>query len=201
RRRRTKVPALNTAMTTNRPFALPASVLTNIAETRDREREQTLAAEVLALGEAIGATTMGSGAADSWQAALDHYDLARRIMERKHSPADTVGALVLARRGQAALKAAGLGKSWTPDPSCYFNPLHSSGTTTVTWKGERGMVAVPACAPCAASIKAGHEPEDVLDFADHHGRKHYFDLDLGIWSQTAYGSLDVDLVTRLFATG
>lgn len=201
RRRRTQVPALSSAMTTNRPFALPASVLTGIAETRDRDRERTTDAEVLALGEAIGAATMGKGADEAWQAALDQYDLARRIMQRKHSPADTVGALVLARRGRAALEAAEAGKSWTPDPSCYFNPLHASGANTVTWRGERGTVAVPACSPCAAAIKAGTEPDDVLDFADHRGRKHYFDLDLGVWSQTGYGSLDVDLVTRLFATG
>lgn len=201
KRRRTTVPALSVARTTNRPFTLPASVLTTITQARDRDREESAGAEVLALGEAIGSATMNSSSADAWQAALDQYDLARRIMQRQHSPADTVGALVLTRRGRSALAAAQAGKAWTPEPSCYFNPLHDPGASTVTWKGERGMAAVPACASCAKAIKVGTEPEDVLDFADHHGRKHYFDLDLGIWSQTGYGSLDVDLVTRLFATG
>jgi len=201
RRRRTAIPAVTGARTTDRPFSLPASVLSSITQARDREREESVDTEVLALGEAIDEATMGRSGADAWQAALDHYDLARRIMQREHSPADTVGALVLARRGRTALDAAVAGKVWTPTTTCYFNPLHGKGTTDVTWKGEHGSVVVPACAACARAVQAGHEPDDVLDFADGDRRRHYFDLDLGVWSRTGYGALDGDLVKRLFATG
>ncbi len=200
RRRRTQVPSIS-AHVTDRPFTLPASVLSAITQTRDHEREESVDAEVLALGEAIDAATMGRSSSAAWQAALDHYDLARRIMQRAHSPADTVGALVLARRGHAALEAAVAGKAWSPTPTCYFNPVHKAGTTQVTWKGEHGSVVVPACAACAKSVDAGHEPEDILDFADGDNRRHYFDLDLGVWSRTGYGALETDLVKRLFATG
>ena len=202
RRRRTAVPAITGARTTDRPFTLPASVLSTITQTRDREREESVDSEVLALGEAIDTAPMRPGAgAGAWQAALDQYDLARRILDRKHSPADTVGAMVLARRGHAALDAAVAGRSWAPTPTCYFNPAHGPGTKKVTWKGENDSVDVPACAACARAVGAGREPDDVLDFADGDRRRHYFDLDLGVWSRTGYGALDTDLVKRLFATG
>jgi hypothetical protein len=138
---------------------------------------------------------------ESWRAALDHYDLGRRILDRKHSPADAVGAQVLAERGQEALAAALAGKTWTPKAGCFFNPGHGEGRSRGQWRGQHGTIAVPACAACARALGKGQEPKDILDFVVHERVAHYFDLDLGVWSETGYGSLDTDLVQRLFATG
>lgn len=183
---------------TDRPFELPAATLSMIRQSRDEQLERRAEAEVLALGEAIDGTEMKGGAPESWQAALDHYDLSRRILDGEHSQADVVGALVLSERGQAALSAASRGGSWQPEPSCYFNPLHGRSSRKVRWSGASGATSVPACTSCARAIEAGREPDDVLDFVVDGRATHYFDLDLEPWSSTGYGALDPDLTGRLF---
>lgn len=181
-------------------FTLPKAVLSTVRAAEDREREHDAQREVLALGEAIDRTDLKAttpAAQASWQAALDHYDAARRILDRDHSPADVVGALVLARRGSAALDAAKRDRTWTPRPVCYFNPLHPRPGGEVTWTDGDRSVEVPACDACAAAVRAGREPEDVLDFVSDGKPRHYFKLDLGVWSSTGYGALDTDLLGRL----
>lgn len=183
---------------TDRPFELPAATLSMIRQSRDEQLERRAEAAVLALGEAIDRTEMKGNAPVSWQAALDHYDLSRRILDRKHSQADVVGSLVLSERGQQALSAASRGRKWTPEASCYFNPLHGRGSRQVRWGGQTGTATVPACADCARDIEKEREPDDVLDFVVDGGARHYFDLNLEPWSSTGYGALDPDLVSRLF---
>lgn len=183
---------------TDRPFELPAATLSMIRQSRDEQLERRAEAEVLALGEAIDRTEMKGDAPTSWQAALDHYDLSRRILDGRHSQADVVGALVLSERGQAALSAASRGQKWSPEVSCYFNPLHGRGSRRVRWAGQQGAAQVPACADCARDLERDREPDDVLDFVVDGRARHYFDLDLEPWSSTGYGALDPDLTGRLF---
>jgi hypothetical protein len=114
-----------------------------------------------------------------------------------------VGALVLARRGDAARSAAERGRTaaWTPRPGCWFNPLHDGPTSQVTWRDGDREVDVPACAACAADVRDGREPRDVLDFIEGDRTVHYFRLDLGAWSTTGYGTLDRDLLGALRTRG
>lgn len=199
-RRRRRTPALPTP--TSASFTLPPAVLSTVRAAEDRRNETRAGAEVLALGEAIDRAELDprrSQALPAWQAALDHYDVARRILDREHSPADVVGAIVLAERGRDALAQATRGRGWTPEPGCYFNPLHDGATTPVTWEDGETAVRVPACGACATDVRAGREPEDVLDFVADGRPVHYFKLDLGAWSRTGYGALDTDLLGRLLS--
>lgn len=185
---------------TSASFTLPPAVLSTVRAAEDRRNEARAQADVLALGEAIDAAELDprrSKGLAAWQAALDHYDVARRILDRQHSPADVVGAVVLAERGRDALRQAVRGRGWTPDPSCYFNPLHDGSTTPVSWQDGDQRVRVPACAACAGDVADGREPADVLDFVAGDRPVHYYKLDLGAWSGTGYGALDSDLLGRL----
>ncbi|MCY7400550.1 MAG: hypothetical protein LH477_06280 [Nocardioides sp.] len=192
RRRRRRSPA---------GFTLPDTVLHTVRAAEDRRLRQEADAEVLALGEAIGSGEPSGSAPslDAWQQALDHYAAARSILSQKAAPADVVGALVLARRGESARATAQSRRpsAWTPPLRCWFNPLHDSPTTEVTWRDEDRRVDVPACDACAADVRAGREPADVLDFIEGDRTVHYFRLDLGAWSRTGYGSLERDLLGAL----
>ncbi|RYB95075.1 hypothetical protein EUA93_12410 [Nocardioides oleivorans] len=182
-------------------FTLPSTVLHTIRAAEDRRLREQAETEVLALGEAIGsgeATGTANGLA-AWQQALDHYAAARSILSQDAAPADVVGALVLARRGEDARSAAQERKpsAWAPPVRCWFNPLHDGRTTEVTWKDGGREVDVPACAECAEDVRAGREPDDVLDFIEGDSTVHYYRLDLGAWSTTGYGTLDRDLLGAL----
>lgn len=185
-----------------RSFSLPAAVLVTVRAAEDQRRQEQAEADVLSLGEAIQNTDLdadASASGASWQAALDHYDFASRILDRKHSPADVVGAIVLARRGRSALDAAVRGRAWKPAAPCYPNPLHGDSSAKVTWRNGESKVRVPVCNDCAADIKRGQDPEDVLDFLDDGTPRRYFTLDLGAWSATGFGALDPNLIDRLRA--
>lgn len=181
-------------------FVLPDTVVRTVREAEDRRHEALAEEAVLALGEAIDAADLDprrSGGLAAWQAALDHYDVASRILHRRHSAADVVGALVLARRGREALTAAVRGRDWQPTPSCYFHPLHGGARSRVRWDHLDTWVDVPACRDCEVAVARDMEPRDVLDFVEGDRPAHYFRLDLGAWSRTGYGSLDTDLLGAL----
>lgn len=186
-------------------FQLPERVLRTVREAEDRQVRQRADRAVLALGEALDAaeiTDRSPATLDAWQAALDHYAASRRVLEEAGSPADVMGALVLAERGASALAATRVpGQRWEPTRTCFFHPLHSGPTTGVSWSGESGSaVTVPACGACAAALADGEEPTDVLDFVDGQETVHYFVLDIPPWSTTGYGSLEPDLLAALLRT-
>ncbi len=182
-------------------FVLPTAVLRTVRAAEDRKLRQHAEAEVLSLGEALGRAEPGGSeeSLTAWQQALDHYAAARSVLDRAGSPADIVGVLVLARRGENAREAAsrGLTRAWRAPVGCWFNPLHETTTTTVTWRENGRSVDVPACANCAGSVERGEEPDDVLDFIEGDRTVHYFHLDLGAWSRTGYGALEPDLIGAL----
>ncbi|MEJ7757184.1 MAG: hypothetical protein WKF83_13570 [Nocardioidaceae bacterium] len=184
---------------TDRPFALPRSVLATVRDTRDRQLEKRARSDVLALGEHIDGSELAPDAdTGAWQAALDHYDLASRILDRSRARADVVGAVVLAGRGEEALADAVAGRPFEPSLPCYLNPLHGTDTRSTRWSGEQGDVSVPMCRRCASAARAHREPEDVLDLDADGEPRHYFELDVEPWSSTGYGALDPDLPGRLF---
>lgn len=188
-----------------RGFTLPTTVLHTVRAAEDRRLRARAEAEVLALGEAIGRDEPDGGAPalEAWQQALDHYAAARSILAQASRPADVVGALVLARRGESARAAADRDSRtpWQPPLPCWFNPLHEGPTSEVTWREGARAVDVPACGACAGAVGAGREPEDVLDVIEGDRTVHYFHLDLGAWTRTGYGALDPDLLAALRSPG
>ncbi|WP_148614067.1 hypothetical protein [Nocardioides rubriscoriae] len=186
-------------------FALPASAVDRIREAHDRHLEQQARDELLALGERIDSTEIG-GKHDraAWQAALDHYDAAGRALELSEPPEvlDVVGAMVLARRGSAALDAAVRGRTWLPPTTCYLDPMHGSASSRARLRsddGGQGPYTVPVCTACQRDLRADTTP-DVLDVF-YRGRPcHYFETDVEPWASTGFGSLDPDLVSAFQRT-
>lgn len=153
--------------------------------------------ETARLGERVTEHEIGDTSdRAAWTAALDHYEAANRVLDRTTSAADSIGALVLARRGDDALDHAIAGRPWQPTAVCFFNPLHGASTTTVRWTTSAGARDVPACADCRRVARKRKEP-DFLDLPVRDTVVHYVDADAEPWASTGYGSLDPDLLTRV----
>jgi hypothetical protein len=187
-------------------FALPPSAMERIREAHDRKLEKEADDELLALGEAVDATEIGKRHdRDAWQAALDHYDAARRALDlsdRSDDVLDLIGALVLARRGRAAFATAVKGRRWVPPESCYLNPLHGNASGRARLRSTDAddvSQEVPVCTACQAALKAG-DPPDILDVVHHGKPRHYFETDVEPWASTGFGSLDRDLVAAFQRT-
>ena len=109
--------------------------------------------------------TAFSALASLGQAALGRDDgaAADRVLERRDPPSvlDAVGAIVLARRGREALEATRAGRSWSPRPGCYLNPLHDGPVERHAVAAGSATVAAPLCARCRDDLDDG--PDDVLD--------------------------------------
>jgi hypothetical protein len=202
RRRRATTP--QTATT----FTLPASAIDRIRDAHDRRLEGEARDELLALGEALDETEIAPRHdRDAWQAALDQYDAARRVLgtddkDKDPEVLDVVGALVLTRRGRKALAAAVAGKPWRPETGCYLNPLHGPAVAQRRLRSAAGESEqeVPVCAKCRADLTAGRTP-DVLD-VEHRGKpRHYFETGVEPWAGTGYGALEPDLVRALTRSG
>lgn len=165
------------------------------AQTHDwRRRAET---ETAALGERIQALEIEHGDdGATWAAALDHYQAATAILDRSDAAADSIGALVLARRGDDALSAAADGRSWTPAAACFFNPLHGPATTKAPWKTSAGTRDVPCCGACRRDLGKRREPE-ILDLPTGDTVVHYMDAGVEPWASTGYGALAPDLLDRL----
>jgi hypothetical protein len=183
-----------------RHYVLPDSVLDRVREA-DTDRISARAdRETLALGERIDATDIGPGAdTDAWQAALDHYDAARRVGS-SGDLLDAVGAVVLVERGEAALDAALAGRAFAPSAPCYLNPLHGAATARRTVDHGDRRLDVPLCKACRQDLAAGRTP-DILDVVRDGEPVHYFDAAAEPWSSSGYGALQPDLVERLHRLG
>lgn len=183
-------------------YALPASAMERIRVAHDRRLTAQAEDELLRLGTAVDEGEIEeTDDRASWQAALDHYDGARRLLERPRTEdgggrvLDVVGALVLARRGHEALSAARHGRRWTPTTTCFLNPLHGTATATRSIDARGGLDA-PLCAACRKDLQAGRAP-DVLDVEVDGDARHYFETDVEPWASTGYGALGGDLVAAL----
>ncbi|NED96682.1 hypothetical protein G1H11_15335 [Phytoactinopolyspora alkaliphila] len=165
------------------------------AQTNDwRRRAET---ESAALGERIRTLQIGKRAnGEAWRAALDHYQAGTAVLDRSTDAADSIGALVLTRRGEDALSLAVAGKPWKPSAACFFNPLHGTATTTAVWTTPAGTREVPCCAACRRDVRKSREP-DILDLPHGSTVVHYMDSGVEPWASTGYGSLAPDLLDRL----
>lgn len=181
-------------------FTLPDSVLDRVREAEDAQLVRRARADVLALGEAIDETEMGTGAGAAWQAALDHYEAASRLLpaepDETVDPLDATGAVVLAKRGSAALAAARKGTPFVPTTPCFLNPLHGAGTKGRRLEHGTFSVDAPVCPRCRRDLGAGRRP-DILDVLHRGKPQHYFETDREPWASTGFGALDHDLVRRL----
>lgn len=181
-----------------KPASLPKSAVQQIRAARARELLVRARDTSQALGEELDSTEIGSADnPDAWQAALDHYAAARRLLEHEGpGELDVVGALVLAGRGREALTCARAGKAWQPTPDCYLNPLHGPADKgrRIAWQGR--TLEVPVCGECRSALRKKQVP-DIFDVI-HNGKPvHYFETDVEPWASTGYGSLEPDLVRRL----
>lgn len=185
-----------------KPSVLPPSAVERIREAHDQRLEKRARDEVLGLGEAIDAADITPTAdTAAWQAALDHYDAARRVLDRRDPEVlDVIGALVLAGRGRTALRSALAGRRWTPARPCFLNPLHGDARRErdVAYAGH--TVSAPLCRDCDAAL-AGDRAPDILDVARQGRPVHYFETDGEPWASTGYGALHEDLVERLHRSG
>lgn len=185
----------------NGAFVLPPSALELVRAARDARTVTLARDELLSLGEAIDDADLGSGADAAWQATLDHYDAARRVL-RPEEPADDVdlldgvGGLVLVRRGAAALEAARTGRTFVPGLPCFLNPLHGDETSTDELEVGGEALRVPLCGACRKDLRRQRRPE-ILDVMDEGRPRHYFETDHEPWASTGVGALEPDLVTRL----
>lgn len=183
-----------------RAFALPDSVVDQVREAQADRVEQQARTAVLDLGDAIRVADLDAGDDTAgWQAALDHYDAASRVLDGADDLGllDAVGTLVLARQGRAALSAATDGRPFRPLRLCYLNPLHEAPTRTPTRLEQHGhTLDVPLCRTCRADLKAGRDPDALR--VEHGGRTVlYVDSGVEPWASTSYGALGTDLVVAL----
>ncbi|WP_157987732.1 hypothetical protein [Jiangella endophytica] len=177
--------------------ALKRRALRRISSAQTREWRRRAETETAALGDRIRALEIEHGDdGATWSAALDHYQAATAILDRSDAAADSIGVLVLARRGDDALSHAAGGGSWTPTAACFFNPLHGPATTKATWKTAAGKRDVPCCGACRRDLGKRREPE-ILDLPTGDTVVHYMDAGVEPWASTGFGALAPDLLDRL----
>ena len=182
-------------------FTLPPSVLERVRSADDARLRSRAEQDVLALGERIDRTQLTPAAnAEAWQAALDHYDAARRVLGRDPAASpdllDVIGSIVLAGRGAAALDAAERGKAFVAQAPCFLNPLHGKAGARRKLDDAGRALDVPVCPPCGKDLAAGRRP-DILDVVRDEAPVHYFATDAEPWASTGYGALEADLLGAL----
>ncbi len=177
---------------------LPPSALAKVRAARDQALRARAEQSSLALGEELDQREIApSDDRESWEAALDHYAQARRLMERPDAPVlDVVGAIVLAERGSRALELARRGKVFAPARPCFLNPLHGNARGDRPVELDGRAVDVPLCQECRTALEKDRSP-DILDVMHDGEPRHYFETDVEPWASSGYGALEPDLVKLL----
>lgn len=138
--------------------------------------------------------TLAAALADTdWEQATDR-DLAGRALTARDAVeplldstdvADLVGAQVIARAGARDLER-GLRGSGAPLVTCFFDPRHPEGRSTVSWRLGDGEVDVPCCSACSARVGEGRTPE-YLSLKARRGTEPYWERD-DLWARTGFGA-------------
>lgn len=138
------------------------------------------------------------GAAESVLEGLD--PIASRDDERRYGAQlrDAVGALVLASAGEHELARPTRGKDPGRYQPCFFNPLHGSGTKTVTLPG-RTSASVPACRRCAGAVNDGRTPEALVFAVPARKRPRPYYTEKTLWGRAGYGAIDDELWSTVLA--
>lgn len=183
-----------------RTFALPDSVLSRVREAEADELRRRARAALVTLGEKIEGAQLGPrDDTATWQAALDHYEAAGRLLPddgSEPSVLDAVGAIVLADRGEQALAATRRRRKLAFTTPCFLNPLHGTGRRGESLAHGDFRVDAPVCDRCRADLNAGRRP-DILDVIENGRPEHYFETRHEPWASTGYGALEPDLLRRL----
>lgn len=127
--------------------------------------------------------------------AVSAYDVAQILYddaaEDPERALDLAGAIVLARQGRAALA----GKTATPPPPCFINPLHGpSSQRRKVQLGEARARRRPVCSTCANKSTAALA-ERTLKVPGPSGRRPHYAVP-GVWKDTGFGA-DGDLIPRI----
>lgn len=118
--------------------------------------------DVVQFGEELARFDAGPESVSDYQAALDAYESARRLVDKLRT--DAVHEIVeLLIEGRYALACARARSTGAPRPErrtpCFFNPQHGPSSTDVVWTPASGPTRrVPACAQDAARVQAGEDP-------------------------------------------
>ncbi|GAB3080257.1 hypothetical protein GCM10027215_22580 [Nocardioides zeae] len=183
-----------------RTFALPDSVLSRVREAEADELRRRARAALVTLGEKIEGAQVGPrDDTATWQAALDHYEAAGRLLPddgTTPSVLDAVGAIVLVDRGEQAMAATRRRTKLVFTRPCFLNPLHGVGRRGESLAHGDFRVDAPVCDRCRADLKAGRRP-DILDVVEDGKPEHYFETRHEPWASTGYGALEPDLLRRL----
>jgi hypothetical protein len=119
--------------------------------------------------------------------AFDLYSAASKAEREARTAVDSVGALILAEDGEAALAGR-------PRPKrCFFDPEHRGATTTTRWRLGDEEAEVPACGRCAEALRDGRAPDALGDRGEP-----YFKRD-SVWARTGFGAIDDELAARVLA--
>ncbi|NDL56517.1 hypothetical protein [Phytoactinopolyspora mesophila] len=176
---------------------LKRRALQRISSAQTQEWRRRAEAECTALGERIRELEIEeSSDNDAWGAALNHYQAATAVLDRSDDAADSIGAMVLARRGDEALDHAVAGNPWKPTVVCFFNPLHGPADARAPWTTTAGTREVPCCRSCRRHIGRRREPE-ILDLPTEDTVVHYMDSGAEPWASTGFGALTPDLLDQL----
>lgn len=128
-----------------------------------------------------------------WERVADR-DLAGRALTARDAVeplldsddvADLVGAQVIARAGVHDLDRGQRG-SGGPLATCFFDPRHAEGRSTVSWRLGDGQVDVPCCSACAARVAEGTTPEH-LRVSARRGTVPYWERD-DVWARSGFGA-------------
>ncbi|TDQ45034.1 hypothetical protein [Actinorugispora endophytica] len=135
------------------------------------------------------------------QQALDAHLAAGKVLDATAGLPGLAGVLVLLDLADDALDRASSRRRPGPPPRhCFFDPLHGTRTSRVSWRGlgSRRKASVWACSKCADDLRRHREPE-VLPVLVDGRRVAYYDVphEDSVWAATGYGTLRDDLVQRV----
>ena len=120
--------------------------------------------ELARLDARVAGAELDEEARTDYQAALDSYEAALRLVDRLRTLDDVsevVDALAVGRYALACVLARAEGASLpTLRVPCFFDPRHGPASTEVLWTAPgRGTRKVPACAQDAARQEQGEQPD------------------------------------------
>lgn len=168
------------------PAAPPTASELAAVRSEAQQRVQELAAELVRL-------PVDPPDRPAMESAIAAREAAEQMLRGDGLP-DVVGALVLARTGQADVRRA-RGRRTRAYRCCFFHPLHGASTTTRSWNQHGGAVEVPVCGGCSRDLRDNRSPESFTP--GRFGRdRPYYELDT-VWADTGYGSLVDDFAVQV----
>lgn len=115
---------------------------------------------------------------------------AAELLLSSDDPLDLVGALVLARAGQRALRR----RPGRVLDGCFFDPRHPGPHQHLDERYGDADLVVPACRRCARDVAAGAQPAALVEpLRGPLSRSRPYYEGRTVWARTGYGTLSSDL--------